>query len=65
MEILILIGAGLCFSGLVLGALSGSILLMLAPIGAGMLLFGVAGLWQHAINKQAASWRATYPSYKY
>ena len=60
------IAGGLAMGGMIMGAVSGSLLLMLGMCGAGMLIAG--------INAITASWRdkaavnnklAQYPSYRY
>ena len=65
MEGLMITGGSLCFLGLVFGALTGMILMMLVPAGAGMLVFGAAKLYSCQLRKRAASWRAKYPPYGY
>ena len=65
MKGLMMIGEGLCFLGLIMGAVSGMIMVMVIPAGAGMLLFGVISLHNYQLHKQAESWRAKYPPYGY
>jgi len=60
-----IIGCGLMFTGLLLGALSGSLILCLAVVGIGAIL--VLGVYVQEQNKekQAQAWRKNYPSYRY
>lgn len=55
--------------GLLLGGLLGWAIL---GVGAGLILCGlgaaagcIAGIQEHQAERQAASWRRNYPSYKY
>lgn len=60
------IAGGLVMSGLVVGAITGSIVLMLVPAAAGIL---IAGIWDNikkAQDRTAASWTLKqYPPYGY
>lgn len=59
------VGFGLMFTGLLMGALSGSIILCLAVISCGMALALGAYAQEQGQKKQAQAWRKNYPSYKY
>ena len=60
-----LIGGGFMFSGLLIGALSGSIALCLVFIGFGMILIGCHYTQEQYKERRAQAWRKNYPSYKY
>lgn len=65
MKWLMLTGGSLCFFSLIAGAFSGALLFMLIPALAGLGCIAAASWHQHQLEKQAASWRAAYPRYKY
>lgn len=60
-----LIGGGFMFSGLLLGALTGSIALYLGVIGFGLVLMGCQYAQERYKERQAQAWRKEYPSYRY
>lgn len=60
-----MVGCGLMLTGLLMGALSGSIGICLGVIGFGGLLVGYAYAQEQVKEKQAQAWRKNYPSYKY
>lgn len=60
-----LIGGGLMFSGLLVGALSGSIILYLGFVGVGLVLVGCQYARQRYQNHKEQVWRKNYPSYRY
>ena len=65
MSIIETIGCGLMTLGLVLGAMTGTIAMLLIPVAAGMLVFAAVS-WHHKqLIKRANAWRAKYPPYKY
>lgn len=57
-----MIGCGIMFLGLLLGALSGSIVIMFAVVGIGALIVGTSMIQEH---RRQQSWRAQYPPYRY
>lgn len=60
------IAGGLVMSGLITGAITGSIIIMLIPIVAGLLIAGIWNSIQHAQDRTAASWALKqYPPYGY
>lgn len=60
------IAAGLSMSGLILGALSGSIWYMLGFFAAGMLVIGIDEAIKSCRNKIAADYKLSqYPPYGY
>lgn len=64
-NIMWLIGGGFMFSGLLIGALSGSVTLCLGVVGFGMALIGCHYAQEQYKERQAQAWRKNYPSYKY
>lgn len=60
-----LIGGGFMFSGLLLGALTGSIAIYLGVIGFGLMLMGCHYVREQYKEQQAQAWRKEYPSYRY
>ena len=60
-----LIGGGFMFSGLLIGALSGSIVLYLGIAGFGVALMGCHYAQKRYQERQSQAWRKNYPSYKY
>lgn len=60
-----LIGGGFMFSGLLLGALTGSIALYLGVIGFGLVLIGCQYAQERYRDRQSQAWRKEYPSYRY
>jgi len=60
-----MVGCGLMFTGLVLGALSGSIDMMLMPIGLGLLLIGIASLYRIKQHRYQYNRYKQYPAYRY
>lgn len=60
-----LIGGGFMFGGLLMGALSGSIVLCLGVIGFGMMLIGCHYAQERYKEQQAQERRKNYPSYRY
>lgn len=60
-----LIGGGFMFGGLLIGALSGSIVLCLGIVGFGMMLIGCHYTQKQYKERQSQTWRKNYPSYKY
>lgn len=61
---LMMIGAGIALGGLVAGSFAG-LGLALGICGIGALLLIVAGWQSEKREREAESWRAAYPSYKY
>lgn len=59
------IGCGLMFTGLLLGAMSGSIGIALITIGIGLLLAGYPVLQEYREEKRMQDWRKNYPTYRY
>ena len=64
-NIMWLIGGGFMFSGLLIGALSGSVALCLGIIGFGMVLIGCHYAQEQYKERQSQAWRKNYPSYRY
>lgn len=60
-----LIGGGLMFSGLLMGALSGSIAICLVVVGFGVVLIGCHYAQEQYKERQSQAWRKNYPSYRY
>lgn len=60
-----LIGGGFMFSGLLIGALSGSIALCLGIVGFGAALIGCQYAQERYEERQSQAWRKNYPSYRY
>ena len=60
-----LIGGGFMFSGLLIGALSGSIILCLGVVGFGMILTGCQYIQAQYKERQSQARRKNYPSYRY
>lgn len=60
-----LIGGGFMFSGLLLGALSGSVVLYLGVTGFGAVLMGCQYARDWHKKRQAQAWYKNYPSYRY
>lgn len=60
-----LIGGGFMFSGLLIGALSGSIALCLGVVGFGAVLMGCQYAQEQYKERQSQAWRKNYPSYRY
>lgn len=60
-----LIGGGCIFSGLLIGALSGSVTLCLGVVGFGMALIGCQYGQEQYKERRSQAWRKNYPSYKY
>lgn len=59
------IGCGFLFTGLLLGALSGSFLIGIVTICIGLVLIGCAYLHEYKREKKAQAWRKNYPIYRY
>ena len=57
------IGAGFMIMGLVLGAISGAIALLLAPVAIGAAIFSFSSWYKH--RKQSISSHIPYPPYGY
>ena len=53
------------FTGLLLGAMSGSIGIALITIGIGLLLAGYSVLQEYREEKRMQDWRKNYPTYRY
>jgi hypothetical protein len=64
-NIMWLIGGGFMFSGLLIGALSGSIALCFGIVGFGMALIGCHCIQERYKERQSQAWRKNYPSYRY
>lgn len=64
-NIMWLIGGGFMFSGLLIGALSGSVTLCLGIVGFGMVLIGCYYAQEQYKERQSQAWRKNYPSYRY
>lgn len=60
-----MVGCGFMFTGLLLGALSGSLVLCLAVVGIGAVFALGAYAQEQYKEKQAQAWRKNYPSYRY
>lgn len=60
-----MVGCGFMFTGLLFGALSGSITIFLIIVGFGLALVGCALLREQRKERQAQAWRKNYPSYRY
>jgi len=60
-----IIGCGIMFTGLLLGALSGSIAIMAVVMGIGAIIVGCIMAQEHTRKKQAQAWRRQYPTYRY
>ena len=60
-----LIGGGCIFSGLLIGALSGSVALCLVVVGFGIVLIGCQYAQERYKEQQSQAWRKNYPSYRY
>lgn len=60
-----IIGCGLVLAGLLGDALlgAGAVAALVGSVGAAMILCEL--LHQHKLQRQAESWRAAYPPYKY
>lgn len=65
MNIIEHISAGLMMMGLVLGAMTGAISMLLVPVGAGLLVFAAASWYAHQKEQAENSYRANYPPYGY
>lgn len=65
MKLVNAIGGGFLFMGLLWGALSGDIILMLIPSACGVLCFISAILYARKLEKMEEGWRAQYPPYRY
>ena len=65
MKGLTLIGGGLCFLGLVLGAMTGAIAMLLIFAAAGLSCMGAASWYNRQLEKRTEHWRANYPPYGY
>lgn len=59
------IGAGCMMTGLVFGAMTGAIAMLLIPAGAGALIFAAASWHKHQKEQTANSYRVKYPPYGY
>lgn len=57
------IGGGLMILGLVLGAMTGAIALLLVPVALGAAIIGIAS-W-HKCHKRFTALRVPYPPYRY
>lgn len=64
-NIMWLVGSGFMFSGLLIGALSGSVALCLGVVGFGMALIGCQYVQEQYKKRQSQAWRKDYPSYRY
>lgn len=64
-NIMWLVGGGFMFSGLLIGALSGSIALCLGVVGFGAVLMGCQYAQEQYKERQSQAWRKNYPSYRY
>lgn len=60
-----IVGCGFMFTGLLLGALSGSVALCLSVVGIGVIFAFSAYAQEQRKERQAQEWRKNYPSYKY
>ena len=60
-----MVGCGFMFTGLLLGALSGSFVLCLTVVGIGAAFTLCAYAQEQYKEKQAQAWRKNYPSYRY
>lgn len=63
MSVMETIGGGLMMMGLVLGAMTGAIAMLLIPVLAGAAIAGIASWHKH--RKNAISFRIPYPPYRY
>lgn len=59
------IGCGLMFTGLLLGALTSNILILLIAFAIGMLFVYGAKVQEHIDEQQEQAWRKRYPDYRY
>lgn len=59
------IGAGFMIMGLVLGAMTGAIAMLLIPAGAGALIFAAASWYRHAQKHETHATHVKYPPYGY
>ena len=60
-----ILGCGLMLTGLLTGALFGSLLIALAVMGIGGLFVLITVVEEKQKKKQAQAWRTTYPPYGY
>lgn len=65
MSIIEHIGAGCMMMGLVLGAMTGAIVMLLVPAGAVALIFTAASWYKYQKERATNSYRAKYPPYGY
>lgn len=59
------IGAGLMMMGLVLGAMTGTIAMLLIPVAAGTLVFAAASWYKHMKYNASNTRQVQYPPYGY
>lgn len=60
-----LIGGGFMLCGLLIGVLSGNIVLCFVVIGFGIMLIGCQYIQEQYKERQSQAWRKNYPSYRY
>lgn len=63
MNIIETIGGGFMMTGLVLGAMTGAIALLLVPMAIGAAIISISSWYKHW--KKVISYRVPYPPYRY
>lgn len=65
MKLIDTVAAGLMMMGLVLGALTGAIAMLIIPVIVGLIIMGAVSWYRHIRNHSTISFSNYYPPYGY